>query len=118
MAGVDVCMVDYANKSLHLFGEGVTEVRGKCGRKRIKHHRGLSFVGPVANLRNIQVEPNHDGWCGCLYGRLCKQMFEPVRGRCDGGAWQVWDLLLVANASTTIADYHLLDQLRISEISR
>ena len=33
-----------------------------------------------------------------------------VRGRCDGGAWQVWGLLLVASASNTIADYHLLHQ--------
>ena len=64
----------------------------------------------LVNLRNIPVEPNHDGWCGCLQDQLCKQIFVTVRRRCDGGAWQVWELLLVANASNTIADYHLLHQ--------
>ena len=29
--GVDVCMINYANESSYMFGEGVTEVRGKCG---------------------------------------------------------------------------------------
>ena len=176
MAGVVVCMINYANKPLCMFGESVTEVRGKCGscswsqthqtpsrtiiccsssesqkypyrtkprwlvwlfacstmqtnlcvcsgtvsrrcvasvgaavgRKRIKHHRGLSFVAAVVNFRNIPTEPNHDGWCGCLHAQLCKQTFVYVRGRCHGGAWQVWELQLVANASNTIADYHLL----------
>ena len=124
MAGVVVCMLNYANKPLCMFGDGVTEVRGKCGscswsqthqtpsrtiicctfgesqkypyrtkprwlvwlfacstmqtnlcvcsgtvsrrcvasvggpvdHKRIKrHHRGLSFVAPLANLRNIHT---------------------------------------------------------------
>ena len=81
------------------------------GRKHIKRHRGLSFVAPVVNLRNIHLEPNHDGWCGCLHDQLCKQTFVYVRGRCHGGAWPVWELQWVANASNTIADYHLLQQL-------
>jgi hypothetical protein len=34
-----------------------------------------------------------------------------LRVRCDDrGAWQVWELHLVANASNAIADYHLLHQ--------
>ena len=62
----------------------------------------------LVNLRNIPVEPNHDGcWCGCLQDQLCKQIFVTVRRMCDGGQWQVWELPLVANASNTIEDYHL-----------
>ena len=86
----------------------VASVGGSFGRKHIKHHRGLSFVTAVVNLRNIPTEPNHDGWCGCLHDQLCKQTFVYVRGRCHGGAWQVWELQLVANTSNAIADYHLL----------
>ena len=62
-------------------------VGAAVGRKRIKRHRGLSFVAPLANLRNIPTEPNHDGWCGCLHDQLCKQIFVTVWGRCHGGAW-------------------------------
>ena len=114
MAGVVVCMINYANKSLYMFGEGVARrcvasVGAAVGRKRIKHHRGLSFVAPLVNLRNIPIEPNHDGWCGCLHDQLCKQIFVYVRIKVwHGGAWQVWEVQLVANASNTIADYHLL----------
>ena len=157
MAGVVVCMINYVNKPLCMFGEYVTEVRGKCGsyswsqthqtpsrtiicctfgesqkypyrtklrslvwlfacstmqtnlrissgkvsqrcvasagaalgRQRIKRHRGLSFVALVVNLRNIHLEPNHDRWCGCLHHPFGKKNSAYVRGRCEGGAWQV-----------------------------
>ena len=95
----------------------VASVGAAVGRKHIKRHRGLSFVAAVVNLRNIPTEPNHDGWCGCLHAQLCKQTFVYVRGRCHVGARQVWELQLVANASNTIADYHLLHLWSISEIS-
>ena len=86
----------------------MASVGAAIGRKRIKRHRGLSFVAPVVNLRNIHVEPNHDRWCGCVYGQLCKQILVYVRNTGDRRAWQVWELHLVANASNAIADYHLL----------
>ncbi len=93
-------------------GEGVTEVRVKYGRcSWSQTHRTPSWTiiwCNLGNLRDIPVEPSHDGWCGCLHDQLCKQTFVTVRGRCHGGAWQVWELQLVANASNTIADYHLL----------
>ena len=88
----------------------MARVGAAFGRKRIKRHRGLSFVAPVANLRNIHVEPNHDRWCGRVHDPICKQMLAYIRQMCDRGAWQVWELLLVANASNAIADYHLLHQ--------
>ena len=77
------------------------------GRKRITRHRGLSFVVPVGNLRNIHVELNHDRWGGCVHDLLCKQIFVYVRERCDGGAWQVWEVHLGTNASNGTTDYHL-----------
>ena len=31
IAGVDVYMINYANESAYMFGEGASEVRGKSG---------------------------------------------------------------------------------------
>ena len=88
----------------------MASVGAAIGRKRIKRHRGLPFVAPVVNVSNIHVEPNHDRWCGCVHDPLCKQIFVYVRRRRVGGAWQVWEVHLVTNASNAIADYHLLHQ--------
>ena len=85
----------------------MASVGAAFGRKRIKRHRGLSFVAPVVNLRNIHLEPNHDRWCGCVLDLLCTQVFVYVRGRCGRGVWQVWEVQLVTNASNGTTDYHL-----------
>ena len=71
-------------------------------RKRTNHYRGLSLVAPVVNLRNIPVEPNHDGWCVCLHDQLCKQIFVTVRRRRDGGALQVWGPCLSVALTVTL----------------
>ena len=98
-----------------MFGQGVTEVRGKYGscywsQTHQTPSRTVICCTSVVNLRNIPVEPHHDRWCGCLHDRLCKQIVVHVWRRYDRGAWQVWELLLVANASNAIADCHLLHQ--------
>ena len=85
----------------------MASVGAAIGRKRIKRHRGLPFVAPVVNVRNIHVEPNQDRWCGRVHDPICKQMVAYIRQMCDRAAWQVWELHLITNAPNGTTDYHL-----------
>ena len=40
----------------------------------------ICYITRQLNLKNIDLEPNHDRWCGYLHRQLCKQIYMFVEG--------------------------------------